>query len=240
MNKILKYALIAVGAVIVLLLVIPFFINANSFRPTIEQKLSAALGRKVVVGNLGFSLFSGSLSADDFSIADDPRFSNQPFLTAKSFRVGVEVWPLLTSKTLNVTGLTIEKPQLNLVRNKDGQWNFSSLAAGSSSSGSSSASQPAPDWKVDKLELKDGRATITSSGSPKPSVYDNVDLEATDVSAKTQWPATLSADLPGGGKFNLEGKIGPLASPDASLTPLDAKVAIKGLDLEKSGFVEPG
>jgi AsmA protein len=91
---------------------------------------------------------------------------------------------------------------------------------------------------VDKLELKDGRATITSPGSSKPSVYDNVELEATGVSAKTQWPATVSADLPGGGKFNFDGKIGPLASPDVSLTPLDAKVTIKGLDLAKSGFVD--
>lgn len=240
MSKTLKYVLIAVGAVIALLLVIPLFINANSFRPTIEQKLSAALGRKVLVGNLGFSLFSGSLSADDFSIADDPRFSNQPFLTAKSFRIGVEVWPLLTSKTLNITSLTIEKPQLNLVRNKEGQWNFSSLTSSSGSSGSVGGAQPAPEWKIDKLELKNGRATITSPGSLKPSVYDSVDLEATGVSAKTQWPATLSADLPGSGKFNFDGKIGPLASPDVSITPLDAKVAIKGLDLAKSGFVDPG
>jgi AsmA protein len=156
-------------------------------------------------------------------------------VTAKSVRVGVEVLPLLTAKTVNITGLTIEKPQLNLVRNNAGQWNFSSLAG--SSSGSTGT--PVPDWKIDKLELKNGRATITSPGSPKPSVYDNVDLEATDVSAKTQWPATLSAELPGGGKFNLDGKIGPLASPDTSLTPLDAKVTIKSLDLAKSGFVDP-
>jgi AsmA protein len=240
MNKTIKYVLIAVGALIALLLIIPIFVNANSFRPTLEQRLSSALGRKVTVGNLGFSLFSGSLSADDFSIADDPRFSNKPFLTAKSFRVGVEVWPLITSKTMNITGLTIEKPELNLVRNKEGQWNFSSLASGSGPTGASGpSSQPAAEWQIAKLELKNGRATINSPGSSSPSVYDNVDFEASNVSPKTQWPTTLSADLPGGGKFGLEGKIGPLASPDASLTPLDTKVTIKGLDLAKSGFVDP-
>jgi AsmA protein len=240
MSKTLKYVLIAVGALVALLLLIPLFINANSFRPTIEQQLSTSLGRKVQVGNLGFSLFSGSLSADDFSIADDPRFSNKPFLTAKSFKVGVEVWPLVTSKTLNVTSLTIEKPELNLVRNKEGQWNFASLASSSSSGGASGSTAAAPPWQIAKLELKDGRATINSPGALAPSVYDNVNLEASNVSLRTRWPAALSADLPGGGKFNLDGKIGPLASPDASMTPLDGKVTIKGLDLAKSGFVDPG
>jgi len=238
MNKTLKYALVAVAVLLVVLLAIPLFINANSFRPTIEEKLSAGLGRKVQVGNLSFSIFSGSLSADDFSIADDPRFSDKPFLSAKSFRVGVEVWPLITSKALNVTGLTIDKPELSLIRNQQGQWNFSSLTGGASSGGSS-APQAAPEWNVAKLQLKGGRATISSPGSTKPSVYDNMNLEARNVSAKSQFPAELTADLPGGGKFDLDGKIGPVNAADATLTPLEAKVTIKSLDLAKTGFVDP-
>jgi len=78
MNKTLKYVLIAVGAVIVLLLLIPLFINANSFRPTIEQKMTAARGRKVQVGNLGFSLFSGSLSAATFPSLTIPSSATSP------------------------------------------------------------------------------------------------------------------------------------------------------------------
>ena len=106
-KKVVRYLLIAVGVLIVILLALPLFINANSFRPTIEEKLSAALGRKVQVGDLSLSIFSGSLTASNLSIADDPAFSTSPFLTAKTFHVGVEVWPLITSKTLNVTSLTI-------------------------------------------------------------------------------------------------------------------------------------
>ena len=49
----------------------------------------------------------------------------------------------------------------------------------------------------------------------------------------------MSANLPGGGTFKLDGKIGRLDTADASLTPLDAKVIIKGLDLAKTGFVDP-
>jgi AsmA protein len=242
MNKHLKYGAIALGALVLILLAIPLFINANSFRPTIEKQLTEALGRKVQVGNLSLSIFSGSFSADDFSIADDPKFSPKPFLTAKSFHVGIEVWPLITSKALNVTGLTIEKPELNLVRNQEGRWNFSTL--GSSDAASTpqgkTPGQPAPGFQIAKLELKDGRATISSTGSSKPSVYDNVDMELSNLSLQSQFPAVVTANLPGGGTFRLEGNMGPLNPTDASLTPLDAKVTIKGLDLAKSGFVDSG
>ena len=241
MNKYLKYGAIALGVVVLILLAIPLFINANSFRPAIEKQLTEALGRKVQVGSLSLSIFSGSFSADDFSIADDPKFSNKPFLTAKSFHVGIEVMPLITSKTLNVTGLTIEKPELNLVRNQQGVWNFSTLGSGATPPAQSSTpAQPAPEFKIAKLELKDGRATITSLGSNKPSVYENVNITVSNLSATTQFPAEVTANLPGGGTFKLEGNIGPLNSTNASLTPLDTKVTIKDLDLAKSGFFDAG
>lgn len=240
-KKIIRYGLIAVGVLIVILLAIPLFINANSFKPTVEARLSAALGRKVQVGDLGMSVLSGSLTAKDLSIADDPSFSSNPFLTAKSFRVGVEVWPLIFSKALNITGLTIEKPEVNLVRNQQGKWNISSLGGGSSEAQpkqTATTQQSVPEFQVAKLELKDGRATVSGVGS-RPSVYENVNLKASDVSFKSQFPLELSADLPGGGTFKLDGKVGPVNVADSTATPLDAKVTIKGLDLAKTGFVDP-
>src|SRR5712664_2364558 len=127
MKKTLKIVLIVVGVLIVLVLVVPFLIPVNQFRPTIEEKASAALGRKVQLGNLSLSLISGSLSADNITIGDDPKFSSSPFLTAKSLKVGVEVVPLIFSKSLNVTGVTIASPQVTLLRNAAGVWNYSSL-----------------------------------------------------------------------------------------------------------------
>ena len=148
----LRYIGILVGVLLVILIALPFFINANSFRPAIEQQLSSALGRGVQIGNLSLSIFSGSLSAEHLSISDDPSFNQSPFLTGKSLKIGVELWPLITSRTLNVTHLIIEEPQIVLIRNKEGKWNYSTLATGSAgqqgepSSGreaGSSSSQPA-------------------------------------------------------------------------------------------------
>src|SRR5215475_9524211 len=134
MSRTLRNILIVVGVLVVILVVLPFLIPVNRFRPTIEEKASAALGRKVQVGDLSLSLLGGALTAKDLSIGDDPKFSPSPFLTAKSLSVGVEMLPLIFSKQLNVTGVTIDEPQVSLLKNPAGDWNYASI--GSSRGGS--------------------------------------------------------------------------------------------------------
>ncbi|HUJ81642.1 MAG TPA: AsmA family protein, partial [Candidatus Acidoferrales bacterium] len=181
----LRYILIAIAVIIVIVIALPFLISVNQFRPTIEQKLSTALGRQVQVGNLSLSILSGSLGADDLSIADDPAFSKSAFLTAKSLNVGVELMPLIFSRALHVTGVTIDKPEVTLIKNPAGRWNFSSLASGSSSKSaapaSSSSSAPS-DLVIGKIEMKNGSLILGSTNSPKRATYDDLNFEATNVS----------------------------------------------------------
>ncbi len=235
--KALRYVAIAVVVLIVVLIALPFFINVNQFRGTIESKLSTSLGREVKVGNLSLSILTSSVSADNLSIADDPNFSKDPFLSAKSLKVGVELMPLLMSKQVKVSSLVIDKPQLTLLRNGAGRWNFSTLGANAPKKQSSEG--PAPDVSVGKLELTNGEMIVGSTTSQKRSKYENLQIKATDVSAKSQFPLTVSADLPGGGKLNLDGKVGPLDSTDASLSPVEAKLKINDMNLANTGFIDP-
>src|SRR5215469_1369938 len=106
---------IIIAVFFVILLALPFLINVNAFRPKLETELTSALGRQVKIGNLGLSILSGSVSADDLSIADDPAFSQSPFIRAKSLKVGVEIMPLIFSKALHVTAITLDRPEISLV-----------------------------------------------------------------------------------------------------------------------------
>jgi AsmA protein len=242
MKRRLRYIAIALGLVLLTLVALPFFIGANSFRPAIEQQLSSALGRRVQVGNLSFSIFSGTLSAKNLSVSDDPSFSKSPFLTATSLKVGVELWPLITSKTLKITALTIETPEVILLRNRQGMWNFSTLATGPNSqpAAAKSSGSARPEFTVASLKLEKGRVIVGSTVSNKKSVYDNVDLEATQLSLKSQVPVRLTATLPGGGGLKADGRMGPIDQTDALLSPLEVKVTVSGLDLAKTGFLDPG
>ncbi len=244
MNKALKIVLIVVGLLVVLVLVAPFLIPVNQFRPTIEEKASAALGRKVELGNLSLSLISGSIAADNISIGDDPKFSSSPFLTAKSLNVGVEMMPLIFSKTLNVTGVTIGSPQVILLHNAAGQWNYSSLGGAAAKSkakepGARTGMAEAAEISVKKLTLKDGSIIIGSANSQKRSTYDHVNVTASDVSITSKFPVTVTADLPAGGKFKLDGTLGPVDQEDTALTPLEAKLNINSLNLASTGLLDP-
>jgi AsmA protein len=153
--------------------------------------------------------------------------------------------PLVFSKSVQVTGITIEKPDVLLLRDAQGKWNFSSLAA-SDKSGKPKAAEPTPeaggappDAVVRRFDLRDGRLTVGTAGSTKRSVYDRLRIEATDLSLTSQFQVKVSAGLPAGGSFELDGRAGPIDRTDAARTPLDAAFAINDLDLAQTGFTDP-
>src|SRR5262245_47091681 len=134
MKRLFKWAAIFIAVLIVVAVALSFFIDANRFRPTLESSLSKASHRTVKLGNLSLSILSGASEANDFEIPDDPAFSKAPFVKARAVRVGVELKPLLFARQLNVTGITIEKPEITLIQTPAGDWNFSSLGNDGSSS----------------------------------------------------------------------------------------------------------
>jgi AsmA protein len=248
MSRTLRYVLIGIGVLIVLLIVVPFFIPVNQFKPTIEEKASGALGRKVQLGNLSLSLLHGALTAQDLSVGDDPKFSRSPFLTAKSVSVGVEIMPLIFSKQLNVTDIIIDEPQVTLLKNANGVWNYSTI--GASASGSTPEAKPAatatpasssstPDISVKELELKDGKIVVGTTASQQRTTYGHLNVKASDFSMNSKFPISVSADLPGGGSLKLDGNVGPMDKTDSTLTPVDAKLHVASLNLATTGILDP-
>ncbi len=246
MHRGLRVTLVAIGVVVVLLLLAPFVIPVNQFRPTIEDKASMLLGRKVELGKLSLSLIHGSLSAEHLSIGDDPGFGSSPFLTARALRVGVKVLPLIFSRTLEITGVTIDSPQVTLLHNPAGQWNFSSFggagakpeAAQAPATGASAPPPTPANFFVEKLELTDGSIIVGATNSQKRSTYDHVNVTASGVSMTSTFPVAVRVDLPAGGWFALDGHAGPVDRTDTSLTPFDAKLTVTSLNLASTGLLD--
>jgi len=243
MKRNLKIAGIVVAVLLVILLVLPLLINVNSFRPKIESEVSNAVGRPVTLGDLSLSIITGMVKVNDISIADDPSFSKSPFFTSKSVKVGVKLLPLIFSKQLNVTEIVVDEPQITLLSNAKGKWNFSNIGGTSTKEPPAperSGSAPPQNFSVAKLEIKDGRMTVgKANAQAKAQVYDNLNVEVTDFSFKSQFPFELVADLPGGGNATISGKAGPINPQDAANTPMDAVVKVDTLNLAASGFVDP-
>jgi AsmA protein len=233
----MKKILIGISVVVVLLLVIavaiPFFVDANKFRPRVEQEASAALGRKVSIGHLSLSILRGSVIAKDVQVSDDPKFSNQPFMQAKSLSIGAELMPLVLRKEMKINSIRLDQPQIQLVKNGAGKWNFESLGAGAPKQ---QASGTQPPLSVSSLKIANGEITVSQGN--KKNTYTNVNAEVSNFSDASEFPFNVSLDAPGGGSVKLDGRAGPLAKGEMTETPMHAEVAVKNLDLAETGFLD--
>jgi AsmA protein len=238
-----KSAKIGLAAVIALPLLavaaIRLFVDANTFRPTIESQLTVALSRKVTLGDLSLSLIAGSLVAKDLAIAEDPKFGQTPFFTAQRLRIGVQMKPLLLKRQLIVRSFEVDAPQIHLIRAEDGTWNFATLSHGVGSQNNAQAAT-LPDLSVGLITIKDGNATIEKPPlQSNPQVYDHLDVQLEHFSLAEAFPFTVSASLPGDGKVAVSGIVGPINPQDAAATTFDAQVTIQHLDPVVAGYVDP-
>lgn len=240
----MKRALRLIGILVVLVLLVvaalPFLISPNRFRPVLEAELTRELARDVKAGDLKLAIFSGGVTAGDLSIADDPAYSRAPFVKARSATIGVDLWPLIFSRQLHVTQITLDQPRINLLQSAVGDWNFSSLF--SSRGGSPPAMSRAaaftggsPDagfnLSVKLVKIANGWISYAQLGSgAKPRVIENVNVELRDFSANSAFPFSLSSKL-AGGEIQLNGRAGPINPSDAALTPVKVRVRLSGFDV---------
>ncbi|HTS26520.1 MAG TPA: AsmA family protein [Bryobacteraceae bacterium] len=254
MKRNLKWAAIGVALLLVGLLSAPFWIDPNSFRPMLEADLSKALGRAVKVGVMSLDLFSGSVSANDLSVADDPIFNRTPFVRANSMNLEIELRPLIFSHKLNVTGLTIDRPDIILVQAPSGDWNFSKLGAPSGSNGQAvqaagTGSTPPAETQgppVEKsplqlsiklIKITGGRLSVGRRSTQQPPVVlEDLNAEVRDFSNTSVFPFIVSMKVGSGGSIDLKGKAGPINPSDAAETPVQASLNITQLNVAGSSL----
>ncbi len=234
-----KVAVAAAALVIVVVGLIPFLVNADTFRPTLEDQLSRAMGRKLTLGHLSFSPLTGSLVAQNISVADDPAFGTSPFLEAKSLSIGVETGPLLFHRQVRITKLSADSPSINLIHAQSGLWNFSSLGGATASHGPEQMSAlPDPHrGRVRDQERQRHRLDAPRHGKAF-GLYRHQPFHSEAGFAKP-FPFQLSAKLPGAGTVDLKGNAGPLEQKNAADTPFRATLQVKHFDPVSAGIVDP-
>jgi AsmA protein len=121
-----------VGALVVLVVVLLLVVNSGvATRQVVDLVLPAAskaLGREVTLKQAALKLFPNPrVTLAGLTVAGRP---GEPALVeAESLDVEVGLWPLLTSlgKEIEVRSFTLVRPSVNLVKAKDGTWNFEGL-----------------------------------------------------------------------------------------------------------------
>lgn len=235
-RKLLLVVAVLAGVVVVAAIAFALFFDVNQFRPALAAQLGSALGRRVEIGSLKVSWLAGGVAAEDVVILDDAAFSKEPFVSAKSVSIGVDLWPLIAQRSLRVQAFTLERPRVALIRGSNGNWNFSSLATGQSSSGGMGAISVL----VQKIKISNGQVSVSGlDGSRQSRSYDDVDVTVSDLSFTSRFPFKVSAKTPGGGSINVDGQAGPFNMNDMAETPFSGTVAIKHVDVATTGFIDP-
>ncbi|MFM2123767.1 MAG: hypothetical protein RL328_218 [Acidobacteriota bacterium] len=244
MKRLLKFGAALVILVVLVVLALPFLLDANQYKPLLEQRLGQLLGRTVTIGDLSLSLWSGGISASDLHISEDPKYGQDAFLSAKALNVGVDLRALILEKALKVEALTVDQANVALIQDAEGDWNFSSLGAAAPAPTPATApasSAPAEDPVTMTVKLfRIAKSSVQLVNPSAKRAFTDVDFELRDVSANAAVPFSLSANVGGGGSVKLSGQAGPIAPAKTAETPFDAQVQIDGLDLAKSGFIGAG
>ncbi len=108
-------ALIVIAAVVGALL-----IDINFFKPRLETAASEATGLDVMInGKIGISFFPFGVSANDIRVSG----RKGGILSLKKLKIGVEICPLL-KKQLKITRCELVNPELTIVKEGDGKYNF--------------------------------------------------------------------------------------------------------------------
>lgn len=126
-----------------LAVLLPMLINPNNFKSSITRQLEGVTGYRIVLGgDVSVHVFPfPRLRADNVSVSNSVAGGKNPFMQLDSLDVGVQFLPLLSGKVV-MTNMTLKKPVLRLVKNKNtNNWQTQKMQAASSASNAASSSQ---------------------------------------------------------------------------------------------------
>jgi uncharacterized protein involved in outer membrane biogenesis len=183
-------AIVAIGAIWVLA-------DPNRHRDWIQTQLETQLGRKVTLGTMSLGLLPLRFQVDDPVIADDPAFSSkQPFVKAEKLDIRIGLMPLLHGD-VQVEALELRKPSVELVRSKQGVWNFSTLGKTKAAAAPQNAPASEREIALDRIIIDDGQVGITDlQQKGSRMAYDHISGESHIRSA--------SGGVSANGKIKLE------------------------------------
>ena len=153
------WTLIAVAALLLIYTVVGFFIAPMVAESMLPEKLSAALNRKVQIGDIAMNPFRLTVAIRGLSIDEA---DSSPFAAVDEIAVDAELAPALAG-TWTLSTLRVSAPRVHILRNRDNRFNFSDMVP--KASGQTQETEAAPAGKpamfrVRSLKIDSGQVTF--------------------------------------------------------------------------------
>jgi uncharacterized protein involved in outer membrane biogenesis len=161
----------------------PIFLNLDHYRPEVIAYFEANSGKKVEIERLSLTLFPKvTVHIDGFGVKSPPLFPPSYIVKAKRADAVIDSWALFHRRVV-IRSLLLEDPEINLVSDPDGPWNFENPQTNNSKN-------TFPLGIIDKVVIHGGQMVVSNllpSDAAGPvffeahdiqSELDNVDLAA--------------------------------------------------------------
>jgi hypothetical protein len=219
----------------------------NSKKDYILGKAETAIGREVVIGDIGVTLSRGiGVKLSNVSVTDDPAFSQNKFVTAENLTVRVKFWPLI-KKQVEVKRLVLNEPVITVIRNKNGVFNFASIVESQSAAASmgtpgsepgAAESAAAASVVLAFADIKNGTVRFQDHQGDLDFEIAQIDFTAENAGlgqvASIKLAAAVAADEQ---NVKIEGTVGPVenveAPEDLKPTPVDLHLELGPLSIDR-------
>ncbi len=245
---------IIAGSILVVLIIVAVvaLFNVNAYvernRDYLIQEAEKALGRDISVGKVNVSIWPGiGFRLQNFTLADDPKFSSRDFIRAKDLQVSLKLLPLL-QKNVEVKKLILHEPAITVIRNKAGIYNFSSIGK---TDKDKDASKPkdrvekepkaTPAFVIALLDVSGGTVQYRDLTDGTDLKIQNLDLAVQDFDLKRSFHVRLAAGLFAPAQnVKIDTRIGPFsADSDARNAILDGVISVDSLNLDQLNRAVP-
>ncbi len=153
--------------VVVVLLLLPYIVDIDNYRPAIVEQIAKATGRDVEIEKLRLHFLpSTHVAVVNFRIKNPRDFPEGDMLHVEDIDVGVALGALL-SKQVEVTSVSLDGVEVNLLENEQGRTNyeFATAAPARKRAGDPPTSEGFALKPIDSISVEDITITSGSFGS---------------------------------------------------------------------------
>ena len=233
MKKVIKWVVAVFGIILLALIIglaaLPWVFPLDKIKDFAAAKLTETLHRRVVIKSVSFNLFSG-IKLQGIEVGD--------LVRAESLDLHYAFWPLF-SRQIIVQELSLVKPEIKIVKERNGLFNFSDLlttAAPKKStvvSHQSSVDQRPPfNLFITSFSVKDGRIVYTDRAAGTTNELSQLNIKISGFELALVKPIDLAVSA----NATYGGKVIPLAlSGQISANLINESVKVSGLNLSIAG-----
>ena len=233
------------SSILLVLIVVAFIalLNVNALiarnKGYLIEQAEGALGRKISVDQVQATIFSGiGARLTNFAMADDPTYASGDFVRAKDLQIIVEFWPLLR-KSVQVKQVILHDPVIQIVRNRDGNFNFSTIGKkAKAKKDEREKEERAPREEqsallISLVDISNGNIRYLDKKNGTDMQAKQIDLKIEDFDFAKPFSVKLKAAIYADKQnFTLKSTIGPIGQRvDVANIPVDGEIDIDPLNM---------